>query len=77
MIDLKHSFDNQNWFCRPNPVQVHKQHMETTVGRVILNDNIPDEMPFVNGLIKKKGLTQLVQYCLSASGPGKDGRHDR
>ncbi len=37
--------------------------METTVGRVILNDVLPEEMPFINGLLKKKGLTQLVQYC--------------
>jgi DNA-directed RNA polymerase subunit beta' len=40
-----------------------KQYMDTTVGRVILNDVLPDEMPFINGLLKKKGLTQLVQYC--------------
>jgi len=31
--------------------------------RVILNDVLPDEMPFVNGLLKKKGLGQLVYYC--------------
>ena len=37
--------------------------MDTTVGRVILNDVLPDEMPFINGLLKKKGLTQMVQYC--------------
>src|SRR5262249_29224539 len=30
---------------------------------VILNDVLPDEMPFVNGLLKKKGLSQLVQYA--------------
>ena len=61
VIDLKHSFDNQN-ILQTEPVQYTKQHMETTVGRVILNDHIPDEMPFVNGLLKKKGLTQLVQF---------------
>ena len=27
--------------------------MHTSVGRVILNDVLPDEMPFVNGLLKK------------------------
>ena len=37
--------------------------METTVGRVILNDHLPQDMPFVNGLLKKKGLGLLVQYC--------------
>ncbi|HZL95400.1 MAG TPA: hypothetical protein VFB99_17220, partial [Vicinamibacterales bacterium] len=33
----------------------------TTVGRVILNAELPPAMPFVNGLLKKKGLQQLVQ----------------
>src|SRR5260370_7933044 len=37
--------------------------METTVGRVIFNDHLPEEMPYINGLLKKKGLAQLVQYC--------------
>jgi DNA-directed RNA polymerase subunit beta' len=36
--------------------------INTTVGRVIFNDALPKEMPFINGLLKKKGLTQLVQY---------------
>ena len=40
-----------------------KQHLETTVGRVILNDRLPDEMPFINGLLKKRGLSRLVAYC--------------
>jgi len=35
----------------------------TTVGRVIFNDALPREIPFVNGLLKKKGLQQLVQRC--------------
>jgi DNA-directed RNA polymerase subunit beta' len=30
---------------------------------VILNDQLPQDMPFINGLLKKKGLAQLVQYC--------------
>ncbi len=37
--------------------------INTTVGRVILNQALPTEMPFVNGLLKKKGLQQLVQSC--------------
>src|SRR6202451_1947664 len=37
--------------------------MDTTVGRVIFNDHLPEEMPFINGLLKKKGLAQLVQFC--------------
>src|SRR5262250_2586056 len=42
---------------------VSNKIINTTVGRVILNQQIPAEMPFVNGLLKKKGLQQLVQSC--------------
>jgi DNA-directed RNA polymerase subunit beta' len=37
--------------------------ISTTVGRVIFNDALPPEIPFVNGLLKKKGLQQLAQRC--------------
>ena len=51
--------------------------MDTTVGRVILNDVLPDEMPFINGLLKKKGLAQMVQYCYLKFGLADHGRHAR
>src|ERR1700688_3890868 len=62
VIDLIKAFDSQN-VLHTEPIEFVKQYMDTTVGRVILNDVLPDEMPFINGLLKKKGLTQLVQYC--------------
>jgi DNA-directed RNA polymerase subunit beta' len=62
VIDLTKAFDGQN-LLHAEPIEFNKQYMDTTVGRVILNDVLPDEMPFINGLLKKKGLTQLVQYC--------------
>jgi DNA-directed RNA polymerase subunit beta' len=43
--------------------EVHGKIINTTVGRVILNEQLPNGMPFVNGLLKKKGLQQLVQKC--------------
>ncbi|MDE0124019.1 MAG: DNA-directed RNA polymerase subunit beta' [Bryobacterales bacterium] len=45
------------------PVFYRRQHLETTVGRVVLNDRLPAEMPYVNGLLKKRGLSSLVSYC--------------
>ena len=62
VIDLVKSFDNQN-VLHTEPIEFVKQYMDTTVGRVIFNDALPEDMPFVNGLLKKKGLAQLVQYC--------------
>jgi DNA-directed RNA polymerase subunit beta' len=62
VIDLTKAFDNQN-ILHTEPIEFSKQYMETTVGRVILKDVMPEEMPFVNGLLKKKGLSQLVHYC--------------
>ncbi len=62
VIDLTKAFDSQN-LMHTEPIEFSKQYMETTVGRVILNDVLPEEMPFINGLLKKKGLTQLVHYC--------------
>ena len=44
------------------------QLVDTTVGRVILNQHLPDEVPFVNGLLKKRGLQELVGYCYSRHG---------
>ncbi len=62
VIDLTKAFDSQN-VLHTEPIEFSKQYMDTTVGRVILHEVLPGEMPFVNGLLKKKGLTQLVQYC--------------
>ena len=71
VIDLTKAFDDQK-ILDAQPVQFEKQTMDTTVGRVILNDvmsraiqgaQAPEPMPFLNGLLKKKGLTQMVKYC--------------
>src|SRR5438046_649134 len=45
VIDLTKAFDSQN-VNRTEPVEYVKQYMDTSVGRVILNDVLPDEMPF-------------------------------
>ena len=42
--------------------------INTTVGRVIFNTALPKGMPFVNGMLKKKGLQQLVQRCYLTEG---------
>ena len=47
---------------------VENKIINTTVGRVILNSALPKNIPFVNGMLKKKGLQQLVQSCYLTTG---------
>ncbi len=61
LIDLENERDSQD-IIRATPQDV-KRTINTTVGRVILNDALPAKMPFINGMLKKKGLTNLVNYC--------------
>ena len=54
--------DDDQELTHGETVQYNRQFINTTVGRVILNDHLPAEMPFINGLLKKKGIGQLVNY---------------
>jgi DNA-directed RNA polymerase subunit beta' len=60
--DLTAARDDQD-VLRTEIQTVNHKIINTTVGRVILNQSLPAAMPFVNGLLKKKGLQQLVQSC--------------
>ncbi len=62
VIDLTHAYDDQD-VLHTEPVNFNRQFLNTTVGRVIFNDHLPKDVPFINGLLKKKGIQQLVQYC--------------
>jgi DNA-directed RNA polymerase subunit beta' len=62
VIDLTTAYDDQD-VLHTEPITVQNQFVDTTVGRVIFNDHLPKEMPFVNGLLRKKGLAALVNYC--------------
>jgi DNA-directed RNA polymerase subunit beta' len=67
LIDLTTVHDDQD-LLHTEPQEVTGQLIRTTVGRVLFNDYLLEEMPFVNGLLKKKGLGQLIQYCYSRFG---------
>ena len=68
VIDLVTAYDDQD-LMHTEPVHLQHQHLSTTVGRVILNDHLPKdengkpEIPFINGLLKRKGLGLLVNFC--------------
>ncbi|HEX3585077.1 MAG TPA: DNA-directed RNA polymerase subunit beta', partial [Candidatus Angelobacter sp.] len=61
VIDLTAAYDDQD-IVHTEPVNFERQFINTTVGRTILNDHLPKDMPFINGLLKKKGIGQLVNY---------------
>ncbi len=62
LIDLPNAYDPQD-VTRAEVQTVRNRLVDTTVGTVILNDHLPAEMPFINGLLKKKGLGSLVNYA--------------
>ncbi len=62
LIDLPNAYDPQD-VTRAEVQTVRNHLVDTTVGTVILNDHLPAEMPFINGLLKKKGLGSLVNFA--------------
>ncbi|MDW5264569.1 MULTISPECIES: DNA-directed RNA polymerase subunit beta' [Acidobacteriaceae] len=62
VLDMTTAYDDQD-LTHTEPVEFNRQFISTTVGRAILNDALPDAMPYVNGLLKKKGMGQLINYC--------------
>jgi DNA-directed RNA polymerase subunit beta' len=69
VIDLTQAYDDQD-VNHTEPTHIVREYLNTTVGRAILNDHLPKAvpgvnlaMPYINGLLKKKGIGQLVNYC--------------
>ena len=62
LIDLTTVYDDQD-VIHTEVQNVKNQIINTTVGRVVLNDHLPQGVPYVNGILRKKGLQNLVQYC--------------
>ena len=62
LLDLTTARDDQD-VLHTEVQDVQTRIINTTVGRVIFNASLPVQMPFINGLLKKKGLQQLVQKC--------------
>jgi DNA-directed RNA polymerase subunit beta' len=62
LLDLTTARDDQD-VLHTEVQEVQAKIINTTVGRVLLNEQLPKGFPYVNGLLKKKGLQQLVQKC--------------
>ncbi|MCZ6832550.1 MAG: DNA-directed RNA polymerase subunit beta' [Acidobacteria bacterium] len=62
LMDLTTVYDDQD-VLHTDIQSVKKLLISTTIGRVIFNQALPEKMPFINGLMKKRGLGQLVNFC--------------
>ncbi len=63
LIDLNMEHSNQD-VMRATIREGLDQVIDTTVGRAIFNERLTrDGLPFVNGVLKKKGLQSLVTFC--------------
>src|SRR5205823_8151701 len=62
VLDMTTAYDDQD-LTHTEPVEFNRQYINTTVGRAILTDAHPEAMPYINGLLKKKGIGQLINYC--------------
>jgi len=61
LIDMTTAYDEQA-IVHADVIDAQSYMLNTTVGRAILFDHLPKGMPFINGLLKKKGLGQLVSF---------------
>jgi DNA-directed RNA polymerase subunit beta' len=68
LIDMTTAYDEQA-IVHAEVIDTKNHMLNTTVGRAILYDNLPKGMPFINGLLKKKGLGQLVSFTYLRFGP--------
>ncbi len=62
LIDLTQEHDTQD-IMRAALQENIRRVINTTVGRVIFNDQTAAGLPYINGTLKKKGLQSLVNYC--------------
>jgi len=62
LLDLTTVRDDQD-LLHTAVISVDKQQIDTTVGRVIFNDHLPEGIPFINGHLKKRGIAALVTRC--------------
>jgi DNA-directed RNA polymerase subunit beta' len=62
LIDLTQERDQQD-IMRATVQENVNRIINTTVGRVIFNDRMPEGFAYINGTLKKKGLQSLVNYC--------------
>ncbi len=48
--------------------EIERGQIETTAGRIILNEVLPETIPFINGMLKKKGVSNLIYFTYLSDG---------
>jgi DNA-directed RNA polymerase subunit beta' len=69
-INLDTQYDRQD-VLHAEVEHLDRGLIDTTVGRVIFNLHLPGEIPYINGLLKKRGLQDMVGYCFIKLGNEK------
>ena len=71
VIDLTNAYDDQD-VSHTEPVNLNKQFLHTTVGRVIFNDHLPDRHAVHQRLAQEEGRAGAGAILLPALRPGED-----
>jgi len=66
-MNLSTYYDNQAVLTCPIQT-IENKLVETTPGRIILNSIFPEEIPYVNGIMKKKGIENIIYYTYLNAG---------
>ncbi|GAG39302.1 unnamed protein product, partial [marine sediment metagenome] len=61
-MNLSTYYDDQAVMVCPT-TEMRNELIDTTPGRIIFNSILPKGIPFINGMLKKKGLESLVFYA--------------
>ncbi len=61
VMNLSTYYDDQAVMTCP-VTEMDNQLIETTPGRIIFNSILPEGIPYINGMLRKKGLESLVFY---------------
>ncbi|MCK4645190.1 MAG: DNA-directed RNA polymerase subunit beta' [Candidatus Aminicenantes bacterium] len=69
LMNLSTFYDDQAVLICP-VTEVQNEFIETTPGRIIFNSVLPEGIPYINGIFKKKGLESLVFYTYLKVGRG-------
>ena len=60
-IDLTTQYNDQD-ISHAEVQDIERTLIDTTVGRVLFNQSLQEVVPFINGNLKKRGLTDFVSY---------------